>query len=88
MSKGGNTLIILSPGFPKDEKDATCLPFLQQFILELKIRLPGLQLMILAFDYPLIRSGYLWNNIRIFSFNGWKKGGSQNCIPGGLCSEK
>ena len=74
MSKSGKTLVILSPGFPKDEMDATCLPFLQQFILELKIQVPGLQLMVLAFDYPLVRSGYHWNTIRVFSFNGWKKG--------------
>ena len=74
MSKAEKTLIILSPGFPKDEKDTTCLPFLQQFILELKAQFPGLQVVILAFDYPFARHEYFWNTIRVISFNGWKKG--------------
>ena len=74
MSKGSKTLIVLSPGFPKDETDTTCLPFLQQFILELKTQYPGLQVFVLAFDYPFIRHDYLWNNVTVFPFNGWKKG--------------
>ncbi len=74
MSKNSKTLIILSPGFPKDEMDTACLPFLQQFVIELKSQFPGLQVVILAIDYPLIRSFYRWNNTPVFSFNGWKKG--------------
>ena len=74
MSNNGKTLIILSPGFPKDEMDTSCLPFLQQFVIELKCQFPGLQVVILAIDYPLIRSFYRWNNTLVFSFNGWKKG--------------
>ena len=74
MSKGCKTLIILSPGFPKDEMDTTCLPFLQQFVIELKAQFPGLQVLILALEYPFVRQSYLWNGIQVFSFNGWKKG--------------
>jgi glycosyltransferase involved in cell wall biosynthesis len=74
MSRGNKTLIILSPGFPKDETDTTCLPFLQQFVLELVNQFPDLRILILAFDYPFVRREYFWNNIRVIPFNGWKKG--------------
>jgi glycosyltransferase involved in cell wall biosynthesis len=74
MSKSDKTLIILSPGFPKDETDTTCLPFLQQFVLELRIQFPKLNLLILAFDYPFVKYEYVWHNIRVIPFNGWKKG--------------
>jgi glycosyltransferase involved in cell wall biosynthesis len=74
MSKGSKTIIILSPGFPKDETDTTCLPFLQQFVSELKLQFPGLQIVILSLDYPFVRHSYLWNDVRVFSFNGWNRG--------------
>ena len=45
-------LVILTPGFPKDETDTTCIPFLQDFILELNDQYPSLKIDILAFDYP------------------------------------
>ena len=74
MNKESKTLIILSPGFPKDESDSTCLPFLQQFVMELKMQFPRLQVVVLAFEYPFVRRSYLWNSTRVFPFNGWKKG--------------
>lgn len=73
MSKGKQTFVILTPGFPKDESDTTCLPFLQTFILELKKQFSQLDPVILALEYPLIRHEYLWNDTRVFSYNGWKK---------------
>jgi glycosyltransferase involved in cell wall biosynthesis len=73
MRKGSKTLLILSPGFPKNETDSTCLPFLQQFVHGLRTQYPHLQLVIFALDYPFTRSVYLWNKVRVFSFNGWKK---------------
>jgi glycosyltransferase involved in cell wall biosynthesis len=75
MNKDGRTLIILTPGFPKDETDTTCLPFIQNFVRELGIQFPLLHLEILAFDYPFVKSEYYWNNVRIIPFNGWKSTG-------------
>jgi len=75
MNKDSRTLIILTPGFPKDEMDTTCLPFLQNFVSELGIQFPLLHIVVLAFDYPFVKSEYYWNNVRIIAFNGWKSTG-------------
>ena len=37
MNKDKKTLVILTPGFPKDEADSTCLPMQQQLIRALKV---------------------------------------------------
>jgi glycosyltransferase involved in cell wall biosynthesis len=66
-------LFILTPGFPKDERDSTCLPFLQNFIQEINEQFPKLKLIIVAFDYPFIKTIYRWHDNEVFSFNGWRK---------------
>ena len=70
MSIVNKTLIILSPGFPKDESDSACLPFLQTFTRSLKEVDPLLNIIILAFDYPFSAREYLWEGIRVVPFNG------------------
>ncbi len=74
MRKYEKRLVILTPGFPKNEADTTCIPFLQDFILELNEQFPNLKIDILAFDYPLNTGTYQWNKNEVVSFNGWKKG--------------
>jgi glycosyltransferase involved in cell wall biosynthesis len=74
MNKASRTLIILTPGFPANETDTICLPFLQNFMLELKMQFPLLHVVILAAEYPFTRASYRWHNTEIHSFNGWKKG--------------
>jgi glycosyltransferase involved in cell wall biosynthesis len=73
MTDSQDCLIILTPGFPKNEGDTTCLPFLQDFICELNESFPNLKLKILAFDYPFFSSFYHWNGNEVRSFNGWKR---------------
>lgn len=36
MNKDKKTLVILTPGFAKDETDSTCLPLQQQLVKTLK----------------------------------------------------
>ena len=66
-------LVILTPGFPKDETDTSCLPFLQDFVRELNEQAPGLKAVILAFDYPFMATSYQWNGNEVISYNGWRK---------------
>jgi glycosyltransferase involved in cell wall biosynthesis len=73
MTASQDCLVVLTPGFPKDEGDSTCLPFLQDFIVELNEGFPNLKLIIIAFDYPFFSAAYQWNGNEVFSFNGWKK---------------
>src|SRR5438477_7866836 len=62
--------IILTPGFPQDEQDTTCIPFLQAFVLSVKKLFPSLQLTVLAFQYPFQQKEYNWHGIRVVAFGG------------------
>ncbi|GAC1431048.1 MAG: hypothetical protein NVSMB7_07210 [Chitinophagaceae bacterium] len=68
------TMIILTPGFPANEADSTCLPFPQLFIKSLKELHPALDIIVLAFQYPFTRSEYQWHGITVVSFNGRNRG--------------
>jgi glycosyltransferase involved in cell wall biosynthesis len=68
-------LVILSPGFAKDEEDSTCLPMQQSFVLTVKKIFPQLNIMILAFQYPYHNNAYKWHDITVIPFNGRNKGG-------------
>ncbi len=73
MTVVDKVLVILTPGFPKDETDTSCLPFLQDFIRGLNEQAPKLKPVILAFDYPFLNTTYQWNGNEVISFNGWRK---------------
>jgi glycosyltransferase involved in cell wall biosynthesis len=75
MTNNEKTLVILTPGFAKDEADSTCIPTQQNFVTELKEKHPTLNIIILALDYPYTKSTYQWYNNTVISFNGRNKGG-------------
>jgi glycosyltransferase involved in cell wall biosynthesis len=68
------TLIILTPGFPENEADTTCLPAQQAFVKTLKQNNPDLNIILLAFQYPFIVSEYVWYGIKVITFNGRNRG--------------
>lgn len=74
MKKDPHLLVILTPGFPEDEQDTSCLPFLQSLIRTINKDFPLLQIIVVSFQYPYMSSGYLWNGNTIFSFGGRNKG--------------
>ena len=69
------TFVILTPGFPKNEADSTCIPMLQQFVLTLKDLYPQINIVVLSFQYPYFKKTYQWFDITVTSFNGRNKGG-------------
>lgn len=75
MKNKRETLVILSPGFPKNEADSTCIPALQVFVKGLKGICPGLDIVVLAFQYPFQKSEYQWHGIKVISIGGKNKGG-------------
>ncbi len=75
MTELEKTLVILSPGFPKNEADSTCIPPQQVFVRNLKLQYPKLNIVVLAFEYPFYSSSYQWNNVSVISFGGANKGG-------------
>src|SRR5450631_2072968 len=73
MQHGKKTLVILSPGFPIDEADTTCLPSQQIFIRALNKNFPSLKIIILSFRYPFSTLAYQWYGNLVIPFNGEKK---------------
>jgi glycosyltransferase involved in cell wall biosynthesis len=75
MADKTRTLVILSPGFPKNESDTTCLPAQQSFVRSLKNNFPTLKIIVIAFQYPFLKTEYTWNDIEVIPFGGRDKGG-------------
>lgn len=75
MKPDKNTFIILSPGFPANEADTTCLPAQQLFVQHLHENFPSLNIIVLAFQYPFNKSAYKWKGVQVISFNGRNRGG-------------
>ncbi|HEY8690249.1 MAG TPA: glycosyltransferase [Chitinophagaceae bacterium] len=74
MNKETKTLIILTPGFPANEADTTCIPPQQIFVKALKKIDPSLNIIVLAFQYPFVSKKYKWHGVDVISFNGRNKG--------------
>lgn len=70
-----DTLLILTPGFPANEADSTCLPPQQVFVQALRKYYPALNVLIISFHYPYRKASYTWNGIPVISFGGKNKGG-------------
>jgi len=75
MKPEQKTLVILTPGFPASEADSTCLPMQQNFVKAIKENHPGLNIIILSFQYPYFVKSYSWFGIQVMSFNGQNKPG-------------
>jgi glycosyltransferase involved in cell wall biosynthesis len=65
-----DTLIIISPGFPSDETDSTCLPAVQRIVRTLNQVFPKLKITIVSLQYPFRRDYYQWHKNEVHSFNG------------------
>lgn len=63
-----DTLIILTPGFPKDASDSTCIPPQQVFVKTLQEVAPKLNIIVLSLQYPFFSTEYSWNGIKVISF--------------------
>lgn len=74
MKNNPPVLVILTPGFPDDESDTCCLPFIQSLIRTMNKDFPLIKIIVLSFQYPFISKKYFWNNNQIISFGGKNKG--------------
>lgn len=74
MKKDPPSLVILTPGFPEDELDTSCLPFLQSLIRTINKDFSFIRIIVVSFQYPFTSGEYLWNGNTVFSFGGRNKG--------------
>jgi glycosyltransferase involved in cell wall biosynthesis len=70
MMEKKKAVVLLVPGFPANEQDTTCLPFLQQFCLSFSLVRPDIELQVISFQYPFISGYYTWNGIKVFCVGG------------------
>ena len=66
-------LIVVTPGFPENEKDSTCLPAQQLFIQKFTEQHPSISIMVMSLHYPYTTRPYHWNGVQVFPFNGRNK---------------
>jgi 1,2-diacylglycerol 3-alpha-glucosyltransferase len=74
MKEKQQTLVLLTPGFARDETDTTWIPVLQFFVRSLTKQYPALQVIILTFQYPFSSGEYLFHGVRVIGFNGRNRG--------------
>jgi glycosyltransferase involved in cell wall biosynthesis len=68
------TLLIITPGFPADESDSTCMPPQQLFVKALQVQYPELSIIILSLQYPFKAKNYHWHGIPVIAFGGHNRG--------------
>ena len=78
--KSTRQLVVLSPGFAKDETDENCIPPLQIYLRTLQNMYPRLKLHVVCFQYPFEKKHYRWNNIDVYSAGGKNKTGLHKLI--------
>ena len=82
MTNKSDALIILTPGFPENEADSTCIPPQQIFVKALKDNYPQLNIIVLTFHYPFFSARYQWNGVDVISFGGKAKGRLYSKVTG------
>ncbi|MBX7240695.1 MAG: glycosyltransferase [Bacteroidia bacterium] len=60
-------LLLLTPGFPQDESDTTCVPYLQVWVKEAS---RFFEIKIITFQYPYTPKHYYWNGIEVYAAGG------------------
>ncbi|WP_295672851.1 glycosyltransferase family 4 protein [uncultured Mucilaginibacter sp.] len=80
MKRTPETLVILSPGFPENEADTACIPPQQIFARALKKICPGLNIVVISFQYPFVESVYNWHGIKVYTIGGKEKGGYNRAL--------
>jgi glycosyltransferase involved in cell wall biosynthesis len=63
-------VLLLTPGFPKDENDFLCTPPVQDYLLKYKEVFPKTKFSVIAFQYPYEISNLSWNGISAYSLGG------------------
>ena len=70
MESRKKSVVILTPGFPRDEEDTTCMPFLQDYLTAFLSVRPDVKIRVIAFQYPAKHGHYKWNGIDVYSTAG------------------
>ena len=73
MSEKKKAIVLLVPGFPANEEDSTCIPFLQEFVISLVAAHEDIAIHIITFQYPYTKGKYKWKGAWVYSLGGKNK---------------
>ncbi len=63
-------ILFLTPGFPENEQDTTCIPALQDFMAAFARLHPEAVAGVIAFQYPYTRGTYRWRGVEVYACGG------------------
>ena len=64
MKKITKHIVFITPGFPENEADTTCIPALQVYAKELQ-KQKNIQLSVITLHYPFTKTEYNWYNVKV-----------------------
>jgi len=67
---GGRRIALITPGFPRDEADTSCVPPLQIALERMAVRHPDIEVDVMALHYPPGRGEYRWHGLEVCSAGG------------------
>jgi 1,2-diacylglycerol 3-alpha-glucosyltransferase len=63
-------IALITPGFPRNEEDTSCIPPLQIALRRLRQRRPDIRITVLALHYPEGRRPYRWHGFEVLPMGG------------------
>jgi len=63
-------ILVLTPGFPQNEKDSSCHPAMQDYFKALLIEHPAIKLSIISIHYPFKKTPHIWQGIKVYNCGG------------------
>jgi 1,2-diacylglycerol 3-alpha-glucosyltransferase len=63
-------ILLLTPGFPADENDSTCLPMIQEFLNGFQKLHSEVSFTVVSLHYPYHTTPYNWNGINVIPLGG------------------
>jgi 1,2-diacylglycerol 3-alpha-glucosyltransferase len=63
-------ILVITPGFPKNENDTDCIPPMQEYFKTLISKYSSLKISVISIHYPYKKNSYDWNGIKIYSCGG------------------
>lgn len=74
MANKTKVLVIVTPGFPENEWDSTCLPAQQSLIRAINLYFTQIKIIIISFQYPFTQKKYKWNGNTVIALGGKNRG--------------
>lgn len=66
-------VLVITPGFPKDENDTDCIPPMQEYFEALLESHTDVEVSVIAIHYPEKKINYDWKKLRVFAIGGNRK---------------